>query len=62
MDAPNHKTSLIPSPSEIRQRLSESAAETRMLRRLLKLAEDASIERNRLREQVAAPLAGGRGQ
>ena len=41
----------IPEPSEIRERLSQALRETRLLRRLLKISEEAAA--NRARKAVA---------
>jgi hypothetical protein len=38
---------LFPPPAAIRERLSENIIESRYLRRLLRVAEDAANERNR---------------
>jgi hypothetical protein len=37
---------LFPDPDVVRSRISENRVETRYLKRLLRLAEDAALERN----------------
>ena len=39
---------LIPSHVAVRKRLAEHLTEAQLLRRLLRIAEDAAVERNRL--------------
>jgi len=39
-----HERRLIPPPSEVRERLAQNYEEAQLLRRLLKVSEDAAIE------------------
>jgi hypothetical protein len=50
-----HDYGVIPKPSAVRHRLAEVATELQILRRLLRVADDAAEERHRLIDSAPAP-------
>jgi hypothetical protein len=52
---------VFPPPTEVRRRLADNLTEARMLRRLLRIVEDAAVERHR-RKPVHVPRRDGTGR